>query len=93
MPSQMAEYIRDDLTSPCVYLWNPQDLGRLAAYTCLALVNGEIEGVEGEVVLTPELSQKSYKITPTEVGDGTEVQLNELIAFTPDNIRTWANVF
>lgn len=40
----MSEYIGDDEAHSCPYmfLWNPVDVGRLGAYTSIALVNEEI---------------------------------------------------
>ncbi|OYO90968.1 rhamnose ABC transporter substrate-binding protein, partial [Lachnotalea glycerini] len=50
LPSEMADYIGDDDTHSCpyMYLWNPIDIGRLSAYTSIALVKGEITGAAGE---------------------------------------------
>ena len=35
----MADYIGTDNVCPYMYLWNPIDVGRLGAYTSVALVN------------------------------------------------------
>lgn len=37
LPSEMSAYIGDDDSSPCPYmfLWNPEDVGKLSAYTAI----------------------------------------------------------
>ena len=44
MPSEMEAYVGEDNVCPYFYLWNPIDLGELAAYTAMALVAGDITG-------------------------------------------------
>ena len=39
LPSEMADYIGTDNVCPYMYLWNPIDVGRLGAYTSVALVD------------------------------------------------------
>lgn len=46
-PNQMREYVEDD-TVTAFALWNPEDLGYLAAYATAALINGDITGEEGD---------------------------------------------
>ena len=48
LPSEMSEYIGDDDEHSCPYmfLWNPEDVGKLSAYTSIALVKGDITGAE-----------------------------------------------
>jgi rhamnose transport system substrate-binding protein len=46
-PNQMREYVEDG-TVTAFALWNPADLGYLAAYATKALIEGEITGEEGE---------------------------------------------
>ena len=57
LPSEMAEYIGDDDAHSCPYmfLWNPIDVGRLGAYTSIALVNEEITGAVGDTFTAGEL--------------------------------------
>ena len=47
-PNQMREYVEDG-TVEAFALWNPADLGYLAAFAAQALVNGDITGAEGDV--------------------------------------------
>ena len=46
-PNQMREYVKDG-TVTAFALWNPDDLGYLAAYAAKALVDGDITGEEGD---------------------------------------------
>ena len=46
-PFQLREYI-DDGTITAFALWNPEDLGYLAAYAAQALIAGDITGEEGD---------------------------------------------
>ena len=46
-PNQMREYVKDG-TVTAFALWNPADLGYLAAFAAKALVDGDITGDEGD---------------------------------------------
>jgi rhamnose transport system substrate-binding protein len=46
-PNQMRDYVKDG-TVKAFALWNPGDLGYLAAYAAKALVDGDITGKEGD---------------------------------------------
>jgi rhamnose transport system substrate-binding protein len=46
-PNQMRKYVKDG-TVTSFALWNPSDLGYLAAYAAKALVDGTIKGDEGD---------------------------------------------
>src|SRR3954467_10991247 len=46
-PNQMREYVKDGTVKEFA-LWNPEDLGYLAAYAADALVKGDIKGDEGD---------------------------------------------
>jgi rhamnose transport system substrate-binding protein len=46
-PNQMREYVKDGTVTEFA-LWNPEDLGYLAAYAADALVKGDITGKEGD---------------------------------------------
>ena len=43
----MRDYVKDG-TVTAFALWNPADLGYLAAYAAQALVDGDITGAEGD---------------------------------------------
>lgn len=89
LPSEMAPFIEDG-TCPRMFLWNPVDIGTLAAYTGNALVNGEITGAEGETFTAGDMGEKS--ITASSDG-GTEVMLGDPFEFNKDNIASWKNVY
>ena len=46
-PNQMRKFVKDGTVKE-FYLWNPTDLGTLAAYAAGALVKGEITGKQGD---------------------------------------------
>ena len=46
-PNQMREFVEDG-TVTAFALWNPGDLGYLAAYAAKAMVDGDITGEEGD---------------------------------------------
>ncbi|MDT0343501.1 rhamnose ABC transporter substrate-binding protein [Streptomyces litchfieldiae] len=55
-PNQMREFVRDG-TVEAFALWNPADLGYLAAYAGAALASGRITGAEGETFEAGELGE------------------------------------
>ncbi|GAA1469284.1 rhamnose ABC transporter substrate-binding protein [Microbacterium thalassium] len=77
-PNQMREYVEDG-TVTAFALWNPADLGYLAAYAAQALATGEITGAEGDTFEAGELG--SYTVD----ADAT-VLLGEPYVFDADNI-------
>lgn len=77
-PNQMREYVEDG-TVEAFALWNPADLGYLAAYTAKALVDGEIEG-EGDTFEAGRLGEYT-------VDEGNTVLLGDPFVFDADNIN------
>lgn len=94
LPSEMSEYIGDDDAHSCPYmfLWNPEDVGRLSAYTSIALVNGTISGAEGETFEAGNMANSPYTITKCDDG-GTEIILGPPYKFDPSNIDEWKDVY
>ena len=84
-------YGDDDAHScPYMFLWNPIDIGRLGAYTSIALANGEIGGAAGDTFTAGDLGD----YTIVEAGDGgTEVILGPPYRFDPSNIEEWKTVY
>ena len=76
-PNQMREYVEDG-TVTSFALWNPADLGYLAAYAAKALIEGEITGEEGD-------SFEAGKLGDYEVGADGTVLLGEPYRFNKDN--------
>ena len=77
-PNQMRDYVNDG-TVKAFALWNPEDLGYLAAYAAKALVDGEITGAEGDGFEAGKLG--SYTVG----ADGT-VLLGDPYVFDKSNI-------
>ena len=89
LPSEMAPFIEDG-TCPWMYLWNPIDIGYLAAYTGEALVKGTITGAVGETFTAGTMGAKS--VTAAADG-GTEVMLGDPFEFNAENIASWKSVY
>ena len=77
-PNQMREYVKNG-TVTSFALWNPEDLGYLAAYAAKALVDGTITGKEGE-------SFKAGKLGQFKVGADNTVLLGDPFVFDESNI-------
>jgi rhamnose transport system substrate-binding protein len=77
-PNQMREYVEDG-TVTAFALWNPADLGYLAAFAAQALITGEITGEEGD-------SFEAGKLGSFEVGEGAAVLLGDPYVFDAENI-------
>lgn len=92
LPSEMAEYIGDDDAHSCpyMYLWNPIDVGRLGAYTSIALVDGTITGAEGDTFTAGDMGD--YTVAAADDG-GTEIILGPPFKFDPSNIADWKDVY
>jgi len=92
LPSEMAEYIGDDDEHSCPYmfLWNPMDVGRLGAYTSIALINGEITGAAGDTFTAGDMGE--YEVVEASDG-GTEVILGAPFRFDASNIDEWKEVY
>ena len=77
-PNQMKPYVKDG-TVKAFALWNPGDLGTLAAYTAKALISGTITGKEGDTFTAGKLGK--YVVG----ADGT-VLLGKPFTFDASNI-------
>lgn len=77
-PNQMREYVEDG-TVTAFALWNPEDLGYLAAYAAAALIKGEITGKEGDTF-------EAGKLGSYTVGADATVLLGDPYVFNKDNI-------
>ena len=91
LPSEMAEYIGDDDAHSCpyMYLWNPIDLGRLAGYTSIALVDGTITGAAGDKFTAGDLGDYTIE----EIDGSTQIILGPPFKFDPSNIDDWKTVY
>lgn len=88
LPSEMVDYIGKEC--PYMFLWNPIEIGQLAAYASIGLVNEEIKGEEGEVLDAGALG--TYRIYPSMDG-GTEIILGPLFEFNKENIKEWREIY
>lgn len=77
-PNQMRDYVEDG-TVTAFALWNPADLGYLAAYAAKALIDGTITGADGDTFDAGKLG--SYT-----VGENGTVLLGDPYVFDADNI-------
>ena len=77
-PNQMRKYVKDG-TVKAFALWNPQDLGYLAAYAAKALADGSITGKPGDTF-------KAGKLGTYKVGADSTVLLGNPFVFDKSNI-------
>jgi rhamnose transport system substrate-binding protein len=77
-PNQMREFVKDG-TVTAFALWNPADLGYLAAYAGAALKAGQITGAEGEKFTAGDLGEYT-------IGKKGEIVLGDPTVFKADNI-------
>ncbi|WP_433300289.1 rhamnose ABC transporter substrate-binding protein [Actinoplanes sp. CA-030573] len=78
LPNQMRQYVKDGTVKKFA-LWNPADIGYLAAYAGAALASGQITGAEGDKF-------KAGKLGDYTVGKDGEIVLGPPTEFTADNI-------
>ena len=77
-PNQMRDYVEDGTVTEFA-LWNPGDLGYLAAFAAKALVDGDINGEEGDTFTAGDLGDFT-------VGADATVLLGDPFKFNADNI-------
>ncbi|HWW05759.1 rhamnose ABC transporter substrate-binding protein [Collimonas sp.] len=77
-PNQMREFIKNG-TVQAFQLWNPKDLGYLAAYAAAQLASGNISGKQGETFTAGKLGKYT-------IGVNGEVILGLPTTFTTANI-------
>ena len=89
LPSEIAPFIEDG-SCPWMYLWNPIDIGYLAAWTANALYTEEIAGTKGDFFTAGRLGQR---VVADSADGGTEILLGDPIKFDRDNIEEWKLVY
>jgi len=77
-PNQMRDFVADG-TVTAFALWNPEDLGYLAAFAAKALIEGDITGAEGDTF-------DGGKLGKFTVGADGTVLLGDPYVFNADNI-------
>jgi rhamnose transport system substrate-binding protein len=80
-PDEMKKYVADG-TVKSFELWNPADLGYLAAYAAVALASGEINGSAGQ-------SFTAGKLGSFTVGADNTVLLGPPYVFDAANINNF----
>jgi rhamnose transport system substrate-binding protein len=78
LPSEMKDYVNSGVVER-FGLWNPEDLGYLAAYAAKALIDGTITGAEGDKFTAGKLGKYT-------VGKKGEVVLGPLFVFDKSNV-------
>lgn len=89
LPSEMAPFIEDGVC-PWMYLWNPVDIGYLAAFSGDGLVKGTITGKETDKLTAGKLGEK---VVTKAADGGTEIMLGDPFKFDKDNIGEWKTVY
>ncbi|MEU8802232.1 rhamnose ABC transporter substrate-binding protein [Spirillospora sp. NPDC048819] len=77
-PNQMRKFIKND-TVESFALWDPKDLGYLAAYAAAALASGQITGKQGEKLKAGSLGERT-------IGANGEIILGPPTVFDAKNI-------
>lgn len=77
-PNQMRQFVKDG-TVTAFQLWNPADLGYLAAYAAASLASGQITGKQGDTFTAGKLGKYT-------VGKNGEVVLGPPTTFDQANI-------
>ncbi|MET0425494.1 MAG: rhamnose ABC transporter substrate-binding protein [Actinoplanes sp.] len=78
LPNQMRQYVKDG-TAKKFALWNPADIGYLAAFAGAAMASGKISGAEGEKFTAGKLGEYT-------IGKDGEIVLGPPTEFTAENI-------
>jgi rhamnose transport system substrate-binding protein len=78
LPNEMRAYVKNG-TVKKFSLWNPADIGYLAAYAGAALASGKITGKEGDKFTAGKLGEYT-------IGKDGEIVLGPPTEFTADNI-------
>jgi len=89
LPSEMEPFIVEG-RCPWMYLWNPSELGYLAAFAANALVDGTMTGAVDEILHAGELGDR---IVTVSEDSGTEIVLGHPKVFDLTNIAVWGELF
>ncbi|MFY7953259.1 MAG: substrate-binding domain-containing protein [Armatimonadaceae bacterium] len=78
IPNQMRNFIKEGVT-PQIMLWSPPDMGKVAAYVCIALAKGEAKAEKGQKIKVGAMGER-------EIGDLNKVIVGPPVIFTKDNV-------
>lgn len=94
LPSDMVGLVGDELPTPYMYLWNPIELGEVAAYALAAIKNGDTTATPGESFMAPTGTTFTVIDAAPEVGIvNPQVIVGLPFRFDGDNIEEWALVY
>ena len=94
LPSEMVGVVGDGLPTPYMYLWNPIELGEVAAYALAAMINGDTTGAVGESFTAPNGNTFTVIAAAPEVGIvNPQIIVGLPFRFDGDNIEEWALVY
>jgi rhamnose transport system substrate-binding protein len=77
-PNEMKKFVADGTVKSFV-LWNPADLGYLAAYAAIELASGKITGAQGQTLTADKLGSFT-------VGADNKIVLGPPLRFSASNI-------
>ena len=88
LASDMKTFIEAGICDE-TFLWNPIDLGYVASYAAVALVNGDITGAAGDNVVAGD-----YDLTVEAKGEdgATILYLNKLNVFNTETVDAWVDI-
>ena len=88
LASDMKTFIEAGICDE-TFLWNPIDLGYVASYAAVALVNGDITGAAGDSVVAGD-----YDLTVEAKGEdgATILYLNKLNCFNTETVDAWIDI-
>ena len=88
LASDMKTFIEAGICDE-TFLWNPIDLGYVASYAAVALVNGDITGAAGDSVVAGD-----YDLTVEAKGEdgATILYLNKLNCFNTETVDDWIDI-
>ena len=88
LASDMKEYIDAGICDE-TFLWNPIDLGYVASYAAVALVNGDITGEVGDTFTAGDKGE----ITVAQGDDGgNTIFLGALNTFNTETVNDWVDI-
>ena len=88
LASDMKTFIEAGICDE-TFLWNPIDLGYVASYAAVALVNGDITGAAGDNVVAGD-----YNLTVEDKDESgaTILYLNKLNVFNTETVDAWVDI-
>ena len=91
LPSEMIGFTGDteEFCCPCFFLWDMKELGRLAAYATVSLIDGSFSGKAGDLL---RMEDTEYTVLPASDG-GSEIVLGPPVRITSDNIIEMADLY